>query len=95
MYQGKTSTELCTIQQDDAGAYSGANIYMPGVQRLGVATANYVCRVQDKGKDFQVTTKQGQLLAEVCSLACLTDSLSKLCALQEILFFPLLPLKVW
>ncbi len=38
-----------------------------GVPPLQVSTADYVVRVQDKGKDFQVTTKTGQLIAEVCS----------------------------
>lgn len=65
VYQGNGSVEACVIQQDDSGAYSGANVYLPGVQKFGVSTANYIIRVQDKGKDFQVTTKQGQLLAEV------------------------------
>jgi len=32
---------------------------------MQVATADYVVRVQDRGKDFQITTKSGQLLAEV------------------------------
>jgi hypothetical protein len=34
---------------------------------MQVSTADYVVRVQDRGKDFQVTTKAGQVLAEVRS----------------------------
>ena len=60
-----TSQELYTIQQDDAGSVAGANVYLPGKPRYGVSTADYIVRVQDHGKDFQVVTKAGQLLAEV------------------------------
>jgi uncharacterized protein YxjI len=59
-----SSKELYTIKQDDAGSVAGANIYLPGSPQFGVSTADYVVRVQDRGKDFQVTTKTGQLLAE-------------------------------
>ena len=63
--RGASSQELYTIQQDDAGSVAGANVYLPGKPRYGVSTADYIIRVQDRGKDFQVTTKAGQLLAEV------------------------------
>lgn len=63
--RGASTQELYTIQQDDAGSVSGANVYLPGKPRYGISTADYLIRVQDRGKDFQVTTKSGQLLAEV------------------------------
>ena len=63
--RGSSSQELYTIQQDDAGSAAGANIYLPGKAKFGVSTADYIVRVQDRGKDFQITTKSGQLLAEV------------------------------
>lgn len=65
--RGSGSEELYTIQQDDVGSVAGANIYLPGKAKFGVSTADYIIRVQDHGKDFQVTTKSGQLLAEARS----------------------------
>jgi uncharacterized protein YxjI len=62
--KGSSNIEACTIQQDDVGSVGAANVYLPGRQKFGVTTADYIIRVQASGKDFQITTKAGQLLAE-------------------------------
>lgn len=67
--RGNEGQELCTIQQDDVGSYGGANVYLTGTPKFGVTTADFIVRVQAGGKDFQVQTKAGRLLAEVSNLS--------------------------